>query len=188
MNIFGEDTICAISTASGTAAIAVIRLSGPRSHEIALSIFTRHGKTLNINDIRAYGVYYGEIKDPDEGTAVDDVLMTFFKAPHSYTGEDSVEISCHGSQYIQQRIMELLVQRGARLARGGEYTMRAFANKKMDLVQAEAVADLIASRSREAHDMAVAQMRGGFSKKINELRQQLIDFTALIELELDFAE
>lgn len=188
MNIFGEDTICAISTASGTAAIAVIRLSGPRSHEIALSIFTRHGKTLNINDIRAYGVYYGEIKDPDEDTAVDDVLMTFFKAPHSYTGEDSVEISCHGSQYIQQRIMELLVQRGARLARGGEYTMRAFANKKMDLVQAEAVADLIASRSREAHDMAVAQMRGGFSKKINELRQQLIDFTALIELELDFSE
>lgn len=193
MNLFNNDTICAISTASGMGAIAIIRLSGSKSFEIITEIFRRRSKSDFVKPIMPVipnKSYYGEIFDPDkpEEEIIDDVLVTFFKAPHSYTGEDSAEISCHGSLYIQQQILELLIRRGARLAEAGEYTMRAFANKKFDLAQAEAVADLIASRSKDAHDLAMKQMRGGFSNKINALRQQLIDFTALIELELDFSE
>lgn len=193
MNLFNNDTICAISTASGIGAIAIVRLSGSKSFEIITKIFRKRSKYNSIKSIISIiptKTYYGEIFDPDklEDEIIDDVLVTFFKAPHSYTGEDSIEISCHGSLYIQQQILELLVRQGARLAEAGEYTMRAFANKKFDLAQAEAVADLIASRSKGAHDLAMKQMRGGFSNKINSLRQQLIDFTALIELELDFSE
>ncbi len=119
---------------------------------------------------------------------IDEVLLTYFKSPNSYTGEEAVEISCHGSEFIQQKIIELLLEAGARLADPGEFTMRAFLNGKLDLSQAEAVADLIASQSKSAHHLALNQMRGGFSEKIKELREQLLQFTALIELELDFSE
>ncbi|MBR4137875.1 MAG: tRNA uridine-5-carboxymethylaminomethyl(34) synthesis GTPase MnmE, partial [Bacteroidales bacterium] len=135
-----NDTICAISTAAGTGAIAVIRLSGAESHQIAHYVFRRNGKLLDVNDIEPNHAYYGEVFDPipDDKPMVDEVLVTFFKAPHSYTGEDSVEISCHGSEFVQQKILELLVVRGCRLAEPGEFSKRAFINGKLDLAQAEA--------------------------------------------------
>lgn len=190
MGIYVNDTICAISTASGTGAIAVIRLSGERSHEIALSVFRKKTGALNINDIKAYKAYFGEVFDPksEDNSMVDEVLVTFFKNPHSYTGEDSVEISCHGSVYVQQRILELLVNQGARLAGPGEFSKRAFINGKLDLTQAEAVADLISSQNEASHRIAVNQLKGGFSKELKELRAKLLDLTSLLELELDFSE
>ena len=184
------DTICAVSTASGTGAIAVIRLSGTDSHDIAHYIFRKNGKILNINDIEPYKAYYGEIFDPvpDDKPMVDDVLVTFFKAPHSYTGEDSVEISCHGSEFVQQKILELLCVRGCRLAEPGEFSKRAYINGKLDLAQAEAVADLIAAQNEAEHRIAVNQLKGGFSNELRDLRSKLVDLTALLELELDFSE
>ena len=185
-----HDTICAIATAPGTSAIAVIRISGAESHSIAHLIFRRNGKILNVNEIEPYKVYYGEIFDsvPDDKPMVDDALVTFFKAPHSYTGEDSVEISCHGSEFVQQKILELLCTRGCRLAQPGEFSKRAYINGKMDLAQAEAVADLIASQNEAEHRIAVNQMKGGFSNELRDVRTELVDMTSLLELELDFSE
>ncbi len=180
-----EDTICAIATPPGTGAVAIIRISGSESHFIADKIFkAKSGKPLEAYP--PYKTVYGNISNNQQD--IDDVLLTIFRKPHSYTGEDAIEIACHGSVFIQQKIIELILDSGARLAEPGEFTMRAFANKKFDLAQAEAVADLIASSSEAAHKLAINQMRGGFSKRILSLRQQLIDFTALIELELDFSE
>lgn len=187
MSLVKKDTICAIATASGTAGISVIRMSGNDSHKIALSRFIKKGRNLTINNIIPNMMYYGEIIDIDNKT-IDDVMLTFFKAPHSYTGEDSVEISCHGSIYIQNKILEILIQSGARLAEAGEYTMRAFINGKMDLTQAEAVADIISSRNEAEHRVAMNQLKGGFSKELQNLRSKLLDLTSLMELELDFSE
>lgn len=185
-NILENDTICALSSPAGMGAIAIVRLSGEKSHDIVAEIFKQNGKNFSISKAEAHKAYYGQIIDKEE--FVDDVLVLFFKKPYSYTGENTVEINCHGSIYIQQRLIEILIQHGARLAEPGEFSMRAFANKKFDLTQAEAIADLIASQSKAAHDLAVNQMRGGFSKKIENLRNQLLEFASLIELELDFSE
>ena len=184
------DTICAVATAAGTGAIAIIRISGAESHGIASLIFRRNGKKLDVDDIEPNKAYYGEIFDPipDGKPMVDDVLVTFFKAPHSYTGEDSVEISCHGSAFVQEKILEMLCVRGCRLAQPGEFSKRAFIKGKMDLAQAEAVADLIASQNEAEHRIAVNQLKGGFSNELRDLRSKLVDLTALLELELDFSE
>jgi tRNA modification GTPase len=177
-----HETICAISTASGEGAIGVVRISGPQAFPIVQSIFSRQG----LVEKPSHTLHFGTIVDG--ATVVDEVVLSLFKGPHSYTGEDVIEISCHGSNYILGKVMELLTRGGAQAARAGEFTMRAFANGKMDLSQAEAVADLIASDSAASHRVAMQQMRGGYSKQINALRQQLIDFASLIELELDFSE
>jgi tRNA modification GTPase len=181
-----SNTICAIATPPGTGAIAVVRLSGPESLSIAQHFFIPAGAKSAINTMKSHKMHFGKFIYEDR--IIDEVLLTYFKSPHSYTGEDSVEISCHGSEFIQQKIIELLLDSGARLADPGEFTMRAFLNGKLDLSQAEAVADLIASQSKSAHRLALNQMRGGFSEKIKELRDKLLQFTALIELELDFSE
>lgn len=175
-------TICAISTAQG-GAIGVIRTSGPDAVSITDSVF--HGKK-SLKDAKPYSICFGEIRDAEE--IIDEVLVSVFKAPHSYTGEDSTEISCHGSAYILQRIIELLLKNGCEMAKPGEYTQRAFLNGKMDLSQAEAVADLIASQNATAHRIAMQQMRGGYSKKLRQLRDRLLEMTSLLELELDFSE
>jgi tRNA modification GTPase len=167
-------------------AIAVIRLSGPASVEVSKKIFHPADKELDLATVASHTVHFGTIGD-DAGL-LDEVLLTIFRAPHSYTSEDVIEISCHGSPYIQQKLIELLLANGIRLANRGEFTLRAFMNGKFDLSQAEAVADLIASHSKSSHDLAVSQMRGGFHKKIKMLREKLVDFTTLIELELDFSE
>ena len=183
---YTDDTICAVATPPGTGAIAIIRLSGKKSLPIVLSLF-KPGKTeLSGNIIKSHHQYFGTIEYKEK--IIDEVLLTYFKAPHSYTGEDVIEISCHGSQYIQQKLLEILLESGARLANPGEFTMRAFFNGKLDLSQAEAVADLIASQSKTAHRVAMNQMRGGYSERINELRTRLLNFSSLIELELDFSE
>ncbi|MCR5013851.1 MAG: tRNA uridine-5-carboxymethylaminomethyl(34) synthesis GTPase MnmE [Bacteroidales bacterium] len=191
-SFFSDDTICAVATPPGIGAIAVVRLSGPQSHEIVCKLFCQHGKPLAKEKIESHRCYYGHIvapsKDGAEGEILDEVLVTFFVAPHSFTGEDSVEISVHGSVYVQQRLLELLVEQGARLALAGEYTRRAFVNRKFDLAQAEAVADIIASQSEADHRLAMNQLRGGFSKELQSLRSQLLEITSLIELELDFSE
>ena len=177
-----SDTICALATAGGTAAIGVIRVSGVDAIKVVNTIFD--GKDLEKVD--THTVHLGKIIDGKE--IIDEVLVTIFVSPKSYTGENSVEISCHGSPFIQQQILELLIKHNARLAKPGEFTLRAFLNKKLDLSQAEAVADLIASDSSETHKAAMNQMRGGFSQQINALKEKLINFASLIELELDFAE
>ena len=181
-----NDTICALSSAPGMAAIAVIRLSGPETLSIAGSLFRSAGKEFSINTVPSHTIHFGTIGDSDK--ILDEVLLSIFRAPHSYTGEDVVEISCHGSTYIQQKVLELMISKGARMANPGEFTLRAFMNGKFDLSQAEAVADLIASHSTTSHDLALDQIRGGFSKKIKNLREKLVHFTSLIELELDFSE
>lgn len=178
-----REDIFALSTAQGIGAVAIIRLSGISSHEKLLSLF--RSKSLKDNPDHAH-MYYGEIFSGEE--IVDQVLCVFFHAPKSYTGENMAEIHCHGSQYILNRIMQLLVNAGFRLAEPGEFSLRAFLNGKMDLLQAEAVNDLVLSQNKGSHNMAMKQMRGHFSKRLSELRQQLIDLTALFELELDFAE
>ena len=183
--IMNEETICAPATSSG-GAIAVIRISGPESLTICDKIFKPADKDLNLREQEGYKIIHGEIRDADE--IIDDVLISVFKEPHSYTGEDSAEISCHGSGYIVTKILELLLKNGARAARPGEFTQRAFLNGKMDLSQAEAVADLVASGSKAAHRVAINQMRGGFSSNIAGLRSELLRFASLIELELDFGE
>lgn len=181
-----QSTICAISSSPGTGAIAVIRLSGSEAIRIADAVFKSPKKDKKLADQAANTLHFGRIVFNDE--VIDEVVVALFKAPHSFTGEDIVEISCHGSSYIQQKILEILVENGARLAQPGEFTQRAFLNGKMDLSQAEAVADVIASSSAAAHKLALKQMRGGFSKEINDLRDQLLHFTAMVELELDFSE
>lgn len=180
-----EEIICAISTAPGTGAIAVLRLSGKGSIGLINRIFrSPSGKTLT--DATPNTVHFGRITEG--GELIDEVLVTVFHAPHSFTGEESVEVSCHGSVYIQQRLLELLVNQGARLAAPGEFTRRAFLNGKMDLAQAEAVADLIASSSSASHRMAMKQMKGGVSAELKRLRDKLLHITSLLELELDFSE
>lgn len=186
MSINTNDAICAIATASGMGAIAVVRLSGQRCHEIALSIFKSRTRNLDKSSIVPNKAYFGDLVDGTD--VVDEAIVTFFASPHSYTGEDSVEISCHGSVYIQQKVLEILIARGARLAGPGEFSRRAFLNNKLDLAQAEAVADLIASQSEASHKIAVNQLKGGFSKELRDIRSRLLDITSLLELELDFSE
>jgi len=185
-NPLNADTICAPATASGRGAIGLIRISGAHAFSIITSVFSPVSKKFDTSKIESHKLYFGTISDNKE--LIDEVLVAFFKAPHSYTGDDIVEISFHGSSFIKKRILELLISKGARMAQNGEFTQRAFLNKKMDLAQSEAVADLIDSQSAVSHKIAIKQMRGGYSKKLRELRQQLLDFASLIELELDFGE
>lgn len=184
-----KNTICAIATAPG-GAIGIIRVSGNDSIRIADRIFQPKGKDQSpLTERKAYTLTFGNIIDTENGNdIVDEVLVSIFRAPHSYTGEDSVEISCHGSRFIMQRIMQLLISAGCRAAGPGEYTQRAFLNGKMDLSQAEAVADLIAADSTAAHRIAMNQMRGGFSSELARLRSELLHLTSLMELELDFSD
>lgn len=181
-----EDTICALSTAPGMGAIALIRLSGSESYPVMKQLFKGFSKRHQLEQADKYQAVLGSLYDGDD--LVDEVMLTLFKGPHSYTGEDVIEIACHGSTYIQERILRLLNKKGIRLADPGEYTLRAFINGKMDLSQAEAVADLISSENQASHQVALQHLRGGISKEIRELRSELIDFVSLIELELDFAE
>ena len=180
-----EETICAPATSSG-GAVSMIRLSGPLCFDICESIFFPADKNLKIKEQNGFKIIHGEIRDGNE--LIDDVLVNIYRFPHSYTGEDSIEISCHGSSYITSRILQLLVSKGAVLAQPGEFTQRAFLNGKMDLSQAEAIADLVASATKAAHRIAVNQMRGGFSSEIGRLRSELLRFASLIEMELDFGE
>jgi tRNA modification GTPase len=180
-----ETTICALAT-PGTGAISVIRVSGPGTYPIVGRIFRPATEGKQIAEQPPQTIHFGYIYDGD--TMVDEVLLSLFRAPHSYTGEDSIEISCHGSAFIQQKILELLVSGGAVPARAGEFTQRAFLNGRMDLSQAEAVADLIAAESEGAHRVALQQLRGGFSERLKTLRDRLLHFISLIELELDFSE
>ncbi len=177
-----SDTIVALSTPQGVGAIGVIRLSGKDAIAICDSVFT--GK--NLLKQASHTLHYGTIQDGKQ--VIDEVVVALFKAPRSYTTENVVEVSCHGSPYILQKVITLFISRGARLAKAGEFTLRAFLNGRLDLSQAEAVADLIASQSESAHTLAMQQMRGGFSSEIARLRQKLIDFASLVELELDFGE
>ena len=173
-----QETICAISTAPGAGGVAVIRVSGTEAITICDTIFTPKIEGKNLQNQKAYTLRYGSIRRGEE--LIDDVLIALFRAPHSFTGEDTVEITCHGSVYIQQQILQLLIEKGCRSALPGEYTQRAFLNGKMDLSQAEAVADLIASTSAGMHKLAINQMRGGFSNELTKLRSQLLDLTSLI--------
>ena len=177
-----SDTICALSTAGGSAAIAVIRLSGHESLNICSSLFSK-----NLKKVKTQTIHYGTLVD-EKGAEIDKVTVSVFKNPISYTGEDIVEISCHGSLFIQQKILQTLIKKGARIANPGEFTMRAFKNGKMDLSQAESVADLINAESDSEHQVAFNQLKGGFSQELNILREKLLNFASLIELELDFSE
>ncbi|MFV0267888.1 MAG: tRNA modification GTPase, partial [Draconibacterium sp.] len=181
-----QSTVCAISTSPGMGAIAVIRLSGSEAIAIADKSFRSPNKSKKLTEQAPNTLHFGQFTDQQE--IIDEVVVALFKAPHSFTGEDIVEISCHGSTFIQQKILEVLIKNGARMALPGEFTQRAFLNGKMDLSQAEAVADVIASSNAAAHKLALNQMRGGFSKEIGALREQLLHFTAMVELELDFSE
>lgn len=183
MSINLQDTIVALATPSGVGAIGVIRLSG----ENAINICNKTFKGKNLLQQKSHTIHFGTIRD-ENNKIVDEVLVSLFVAPKSYTGENVVEVSCHGSNYIIQQIIQLFLRHGARMAKPGEFTMRAFLNGQLDLSQAEAVADLIASDSEAAHSMAMHQMRGGFSSEIQKLREELIHFASLIELELDFSE
>lgn len=175
------DNICAISSPVGIGGVALIRVSGVKSLQIVDKVFSK-----NIIEAKGYTAHFGSIID--EKQIIDEVIVTVFKAPKSYTGENSVEISCHGSTFIQHKIIELLVKKGARIANPGEFSQRAFLNGKMDLSQTEAVADLIHAKSNAAHEIAIHQMKGGFSSELKILREKLIEFASLVELELDFAE
>ncbi len=180
-----NDTICALATPSG-GAIGIIRVSGPHAIDITDGIFqSKHGHQLN--EASTQTVHYGTIID-DEGNIIDDVIVTIFRAPHSYTGEDCTEISCHGSRYILNKVLQLLISHGCRQANPGEYTQRAFLNGKMDLSQAEAVADLIASTNQATHRIAMGQLRGNISSELSALRERLLRMTSLMELELDFSD
>lgn len=180
-----KDTIIALATASGAGAIAVLRVSGPKAISVSNTLFKSiHDK--NLLNQPTHTIHLGHIVDGDR--VLDELLLSIYKNPQSYTGEDVVEISCHGSSYIQQEILQLFIRNGCRSANPGEFTLRAFLNGKMDLSQAEAVADLIASDSAAAHQIAIQQMRGGFSSEIKKLREELLNFASLIELELDFSE
>lgn len=180
-----EDTICAIATAPG-GALGIIRISGQETFRCLEKIFSPV-REKNLANWRSHSILFGHIKNAQD-EILDEVLVSIFRGPHSYTGEDSAEISCHGSSYILQQVLELLMQNGCRLAHPGEYTQRAFLNGRMDLSQAEAVADLIASSSAANHKIAMSQMRGDFSKELGHLRDQLLHITSLFELELDFSD
>ncbi len=185
MYIRNEDTICAPATVPGTGAISVIRVSGPDALKVADKLVScRKG---NISEAKGYSMKFGLVKDSN-GAVVDEVLVSVFKAPHSYTGENSVEISCHASSYIVSTLMDLLYAAGVRAAEPGEFTQRAFLNGKMDLAQAEAVADVIASQNAAAHRIAFKQMKGGFSNELRGMRGELLEIVSLMELELDFSE
>ncbi len=185
MNYNTDDTIIALSTPPGSGAIAILRLSGNKAFEFTNKVF-RSASGKDFSSFKSHTLHFGSILEEDE--LLDEVVISLFKNPNSFTGEDVVEISCHGSAYIQQRLFQLFIKQGARVAKPGEYTMRAFMNGRMDLSQAEAVADLVASSSEVSHRIALQQMRGGFSVEIKELREQLIHFASMIELELDFSE
>ena len=167
-------------------AIAVIRISGSKAFPVVAQIFQQNGKAFNMDKVLSHKAYFGQIVDGDE--ILDEVLVTFFKGPHSFTGDDSAEISVHGSVFIQQRLLQLLIAKGCRMAEAGEFTRRAFIHRKFDLAQAEAIADLIASQNAAAHRVAMNQMKGGFSDELKTLRNKLLEITALMELELDFSE
>ncbi len=175
-----SDTICALATAPG-GALGIIRISGPQALEILSRVFSK-----DICDVQPNTIHYGHIKDGSE--IIDECMTSIFKAPHSYTGEDSAEITCHGSRYILNKVLELLLQHGCRMAEPGEFTQRAYFNGKMDLSQAEAVADLIASSNKATHQLAMSQLRGGISTELSQLRDQLLKLTSLLELELDFSD
>lgn len=179
--MFDKDTICALATPTG-GAIAVIRLSGASTFSIVRKIFSK-----DLDEVKPNTLRYGEILD-NQGEVIDDVIVSFYCAPHSYTGEDAAEISCHGSRYIVGQILQLLIDNGCRLANPGEYTRRAYLNGKMDLNQAEAVADLIASTNRSSHKLALNQMKGHVTTELEKLREQLLKLTSLLELELDFSD
>lgn len=185
-NIFNRDTICAIATPHGMGAIAVIRVSGCDALPVVSQLFMQNGKPFDMGKMVANKAYYGHIVD--NGNLLDEVLVTFFRAPHSFTGEDSAEISVHGSVFIQQKLLQVLISRGCRLAEAGEFTRRAFVNRKFDLAQAEAIADLISSESEAAHRVAINQLKGEFSKELQIMRSKLLEMTSLMELELDFSE
>ena len=183
--MISEGTIIARATGAGSSAISLFRLSGDEAIEIVSRCFQPKSKK-KLMDQKCHTVHLGTLHR--DGTSIDEVLVSIFKAPHSYTGENVVEISCHGSNYIQEEILRVFIEQGAKHAQAGEFTLRAFLNKKMDLSQAEAVADLIVSESKAAHDLALNQMRGGYRQEIALLRQKLLDFASLITLELDFAD
>lgn len=176
-----SDTICALSTPSGVGAISLIRLSGKKSLEIIGQVFSK-----DISKAVSHTAHFGKIKSDED--ILDEVVVTVYLNPRSFTGEDMIEIACHGSRYVQAELLKLLLSKGARLATPGEFSLRAFLNGKMDLSQTEAVADLIHAGSKAAHKVAMNQMRGGFSKELNDLRQQLLNFASLVELELDFSQ
>ena len=187
--MISSDTICALATPAG-GAIGIIRLSGPRALDITDKVFKRNGSTLSqicLKDAKPNTIHYGVLLDI-EGKDIDDVVVLVFKSPHSYTGEDSTEICCHGSQYILQQVLHTLIAAGARQADPGEYTRRAYLNGKMDLSQAEAVADLISASNKATHQMALSQLKGHFSSELSKLREQLLKMTSLLELELDFSD
>jgi len=181
-----QDNIIALATPQGIGAIGIIRLSGKDVIEICSTVFYKKNKLFNLTKAKSHTLHFGLIKNGEQ--LIDEVLVSVFKAPHSYTGENSIEISCHGSAYILQEIINLFLKINVRLATAGEFTLRAFLNGKLDLSQAEAVADLIASNSKASHQIALQQMRGGFSSDLKILRSDLVNFASLIELELDFAE
>jgi tRNA modification GTPase len=185
-NILNIDTICAVATPFGMGAIAMVRVSGPNAISIVSQLFVRNGKPFDLEEMVPNKVYHGHIMD--KGKILDEVLVYFFKAPHSFTGEDSAEISMHGSIYVQQKLIQVLIDHGCRMAEAGEFTRRAFVNRKFDLIQAEAIADLISSESEAAHRVAINQLKGGFSKELQVMRSKLLEMTSLIELELDFSE
>jgi len=180
-NLLQEDTICALATGGGLSAIAILRLSGKEAIKITNAVFSK-----DISASKSHTIHFGTISDSTK--IIDEVLVSIFKDGKSYTGEETVEISCHGSTFIQNKLLQLFITEGCRMATAGEFTIRAFRNGKLDLSQAESVADLIASESEAAHQTALKQLRGGFSNKLQELRTKLIDFASLIELELDFSE
>ncbi len=184
--MINNDTIVALATPAGAGAIAVIRLSGGEAITIAETCFRSIKKDKRLSKQKTHTIHLGHIVDGEK--AIDEVLLSVFKNPNSYTGENVVEVSCHGSSYIQQEIIQLFLRKGCRMASAGEFTLRAFLNGKLDLSQAEAVADLIASDNEASHQLAMQQMRGGFSSEIAKLREELLNFASLIELELDFAE
>ena len=180
-NFIQEDTICALATGGGTSAIALIRISGKDSIKITNTIFSK-----NLENVKSHTIHFGTILDNNE--IIDEVIISVFHKNKSFTGEETIEVSCHGSLFIQKKILEILINKGCRMANPGEFSMRAFRNGKLDLSQAESIADLISSKSKIEHKTALKQLRGGFSNTLEELRKRLIDFASLIELELDFSE
>ncbi|MCC8174871.1 MAG: tRNA uridine-5-carboxymethylaminomethyl(34) synthesis GTPase MnmE, partial [Bacteroidales bacterium] len=179
-----NDTICAISTPPGVGGIAVARVSGP----LAIDCVSKIWKGTDLHQVKSHTAHLGDILEARDGASLDQAVVTIFRAPRSFTGEDTVEISVHGSQYVQRELIKLLTEAGARLAGPGEFTRRAFASGRFDLAEAEAVADLIAARSRSAHRLAMSQMRGQLTQRLDQLRDQLIELASLLELELDFSE
>ncbi len=180
-----KETICALSTVQGTSALAVIRVCGENAINIVDSVF-KPIKGVNLSKTKGFSLRFGGIYKKDE--LLDEVMISLFRSPLSFTGEDTVEISCHGSIFIQQEILMLLISKGARMAKPGEFSQRAFLNGKIDLAQAEAVADLISSETSSSHRIAIQQMKGGFSKELSKMRNSLLNLVSLMELELDFSE